>query len=115
MTVPGVSTLMGLIEEALRDKFFPVLFGGEEINSDFRKILDHSIKHGSLCIPHPQMSEESAHNISKAASGKLVGSLLEGNALNYVVQRACVCGASTGARKEGKHVELAYLARKRSL
>ena len=28
-TVPGVSTLMGPIEEALREKFFPALFGGE--------------------------------------------------------------------------------------
>ena len=28
MTVPGVVTLMGPIEEALREKFFPALFGG---------------------------------------------------------------------------------------
>ena len=28
-TVPRVDTLMGPIEEALRDKFFPSLFGGE--------------------------------------------------------------------------------------
>ena len=27
-TVHGVGTLMGLIEEALREKFFPALFGG---------------------------------------------------------------------------------------
>ena len=27
-TVPGVGTLMGPIEEALRDKLFPALFGG---------------------------------------------------------------------------------------
>ena len=40
-TVPGFSTLMGPIEEALRDKFFPSLFGGEEIDADFRKILGH--------------------------------------------------------------------------
>ena len=44
---------MGLIEEALREKLFPALFGGEDINSDFRKILDHSVKHGSLGIPDP--------------------------------------------------------------
>ena len=36
-TVPGVGTLMGPIEEALREKFFPSLFRGEEITSDFRK------------------------------------------------------------------------------
>ena len=27
-TVPGVGTLMGPIEESIRDKFFPSLFGG---------------------------------------------------------------------------------------
>ena len=35
-TVPGVGTLMGPIEEALREKFFPALFEGEEINANFR-------------------------------------------------------------------------------
>ena len=44
-TVPGVGTLMGPLEEALREKFFPSLFGGEEINADFWKILGHSVKH----------------------------------------------------------------------
>ena len=28
-TVPGVGTLMGHIEEALREKLFPPLFGGK--------------------------------------------------------------------------------------
>ena len=55
-TVPGVDTLMGPIEEALREKYFPALFGGEEINADFRKILGHSVKHGGLGIPYPQLS-----------------------------------------------------------
>ena len=32
------------IEEALREKLFPALFGGEDINADFRKILGHSVK-----------------------------------------------------------------------
>ena len=34
-TVPIVGTMMGPIEEALREKFFSVLFGGEDINGDF--------------------------------------------------------------------------------
>ena len=55
-TVPRVGTLMGPIEEALRDKFFPALFGGEEINADFWQILGHSIKHGGLGIPDPWLS-----------------------------------------------------------
>ena len=36
-TVPGVGTLMGPIEESLRDNFFLSLFGGEEVNANFRK------------------------------------------------------------------------------
>ena len=44
---PGVGTMMGPIEEALREKFFPALFGGEEITADFRKILGHIVKHAA--------------------------------------------------------------------
>ena len=55
-TIPVVGPLMGPIEEALREKFFPALFGGEEINADFRKILGNSVKHGSLGIPDPWLS-----------------------------------------------------------
>ena len=55
MTVPGVGTLMGPIEDALREKFFPSIFGGEEINSDFRKILGHKVKHGGLGIPDARL------------------------------------------------------------
>ena len=51
---------MGTIEEALREKFFPSLFGGEDITADFRKILGHSVKHGGLGIPDPRLSAESA-------------------------------------------------------
>ena len=69
---------MGPIEEALREKFSPALFGGEEIDADFRKILGHIVKHGSLGIPDPRMSAECAYNTSKAASRKLVDSLLGG-------------------------------------
>ena len=54
--VPRVGTLMGPIEETLREKFFPVLFGREEINADFRQILFHSVNHESLGIPDPWLS-----------------------------------------------------------
>ena len=70
-TVPGVGTLIGPIEEALREKFFPVLFGGEEITANFQKILGHSVKHDGLGIPNPRLSAESAYNTSKAASTEL--------------------------------------------
>ena len=87
-TVPGVGTLMGPIEEALRENFFPALFGGEEINADFRKILGHSVNHGVLGIPDPRLSAKSAYNTSKAASRELVNYILGGSILNYVGHRA---------------------------
>ena len=40
----------------LREKFFPALFGEEEINADFLKILGHSVKHVGLNIPDPWLS-----------------------------------------------------------
>ena len=95
----GVSTLMGLIEEALREKFFPSLFGGEEITSDFRKILGDIVKHGGLGILDPRLSAESAYNNYKAASRELVDSILGGSVLNYVGHRACIRKASQTARK----------------
>ena len=51
---------MGPIEEALREKFFPSLFRGEEITANFRKILVNSVKHGGLGIPDPWLSAECA-------------------------------------------------------
>ena len=66
-TVPRVGTLMGPIEEALREKLFPSLFGGEEITADFWKILGQSVKHVGLGISDPRQSAECAYNTSKAA------------------------------------------------
>ena len=108
-TVTRVGTLMGLIVEALREKFFPALFGGEEINADFRKILYHTVKHGGLVILDPRLSVNSEYNTSKADSRELVDSLLGGTALNYIRHRACVCGTSEGARKEKKHDDMVEL------
>ena len=79
---------MGPIEEALREKFSPSLFEGEDIIADFRKILGHSVKHGGLGIPDPRLSVESAYNTSKAAIRELLDSLLEGSVLKYVGHRA---------------------------
>ena len=60
---------MGPIEEAQREKFLPALFGGEEINADFRKILGRSVKNGGLAILDPWLSSDSSYNTYKAASG----------------------------------------------
>ena len=87
------------IEEALRAKFFLALFGGEEINVDFWKILDNSVTYGGLSIPDPWLSAESAYNTSKAYSVELVNSLLGGSSLNYVGHMVCVRRASAGARR----------------
>ena len=90
---------MGPIEEALREKLFPALFGEEDINSNFRKILGHSVKHGGLGIPDPRLSAESAYNTPKAASRGLVDFLLGGSVLIYVGHRACKRKASLAARR----------------
>ena len=100
---------MGPIEEALREKLFPALFGGEDINSKFRKILCHCVKHGGLSISEPRRSAESAYKTSKEDSGELVYSLLGGSSLNYIVHRACISGESAGARIESKHMKLVEL------
>ena len=60
--------MVGPVEEGLRDKLFPALFRGEEINADFRQILGPSVKHGVLCIPDPQLLADIAYNTSKATS-----------------------------------------------
>ena len=106
---------MGPIEEAIREKFFPALFGGEEIDSDFWKTLCHNVKHGGLGITNPLMSAESVYNTSKAASGELVDSLLGGSALNYICHRACVRKASLASRRAKIHVKLGELARQKNL
>ena len=55
-TVPRVGTLIGPIEESIREKFFSVLFRGEEINANFRKILGRSVKYGGLVLSDHQFS-----------------------------------------------------------
>ena len=110
-TVPRVGNIVGPIEEAQREIFFPTLFGGEEINAGLRKIIGHSVKHGGLGIPDPWLSEDIAYNTSVVASEELVYYLLGGTSLNYVGHRACIQGVSVGVRKERKHLETTDLDR----
>ena len=100
---------MGPIEEVLRENFFPLLFGGEEIDANFRKILGHSVKHGGLGIPDPRMLAECGYNTSKATSRDLVYSLLGGSVFNYVGHRVCVRKASQSARRSTMIVEMSEL------
>ena len=89
--------------------------GGEEINTDFRKILGHSVKHGGLGILDPQLSAESAYHTSKAARVELVDSLLGGSALNYVGHGAYVRWTSLLKRRENMYVELGEISRQKEL
>ena len=61
------------------------------------------------------MSAESAYNTSKAASGKLVDSLLGGSVLNYVGHRECIRKASLAARHAKIHVDLGEVDRRKEL
>ena len=53
-SVPGVSTMMGPIEEALIETLFPAIFRREEVDANFWKILVHSVNSGRIVIPYPQ-------------------------------------------------------------
>ena len=100
---------MGPIEEDLREKFFPLPFGGEEITADSQKILGHSVKHGGLGLRDPRFSAESAYNTSKAASEELVEYLLGGSVLNYVGHRSGVRKSNQTARLSKRSVELSEI------
>ena len=97
---PGVGSLMGPIEDALREAFFPANFEMEDVSADLIEILGHSVKRGGLGIPDPRMLEERVYNTSKAASEVLVCSLLGGTDLNYVAHKGCVRRSSADGRKQ---------------
>ena len=90
---------MGPIEDSLREAFFLAFLVGEEVSSDLREILDHSMKLRSLGLPHPRLLADSAYSTSKAAREVLVGPLIGGTTLNYVVHKCCVHRASADGRK----------------
>ena len=72
---------MGPIEEALKEKFFPMLLGGGGYQRRISELLGHSVNHGGLVILDLQLSAESAYKTSNAASGDLFDSLLGGSNL----------------------------------
>ena len=115
MTVPTVGPPMSTIEEALREKFLPTIFWGEDINADFRQILGHSVKHGGLGKLEPQLSAESAFNTSKAASGELKDSLLGGSVLEYVGNRACVHKKSQMTRRTKMSFDMGEVFRRKEI
>ena len=72
-TVPEVDSLMGPIEYALREAFFPAILLREEVSTDLREILGHIVKHGGLGIPVLWLPEERAYSTSEASREVLVG------------------------------------------
>ena len=61
------------------------------------------------------MLAKRAYNTSKAASEVLVGSLLGGTDLNYVVHKGCICRASSDGRKQRELAEKAVILRRKEL
>ena len=59
--LPGVGTIIGPIEDALREAFLPALSGGEEVSDDLREILGHKVKRGGLNLPYPCLSVDHAY------------------------------------------------------
>ena len=108
-TVPGVGSLMGPIEDSLRDAFLPALFGGEEVSTNLREILFHSVKRGGLGIPYPWMLAEHKYNTSKSSSEVLVVSLLGGTNINYVAHKCCVRRENDDGQKQREFLEKAAL------
>ena len=97
--VPGVGTLVGPIDDSLREAFFPAIFGWEEVSADLSEILGYIMRCGGLGIPDPRMSKECAYNTSKSSSEVLVGSHIGGTNLNYVAHKGCLCRASSDGWK----------------
>ena len=106
---------MDTIEYALREAYFPALFGGEEDRSDLREILGHSVKHGVLCIPDPRLLEERTYNTYKASREVLVGSLLGGTDLNYVAHKFFVRRPSADGLKQREFLEMTAMTRRKDL
>ena len=114
-TVTGVGTLMGPIEDALREAFFPEIFRGKDVSANFSETLGRSMKRGGLGIPDSCLSAEHVYNTSKAASKVLVGSLLGGTNLNYVAHKASVCRSSAYGQKQQEFSYIEALTRRKEL
>ena len=106
---------MGPTKDALREAFFPALFGGEEVSTNLREILGHNVKYGGLGIPDPRLSAERAYSTSNADIEVLVGSFLGGTDLNYIMHNGFVRRASADRRKQREIAEKAVILRCKEL
>ena len=93
------------MEDALREAFLPIRFGGEEVNADLREILGRSVKHGGLDLLDPWLSAERAYTF-KSVSEVMVGSLLGVIDLNYVTHKSSVCRMSADGQKRWEYLDI---------
>ena len=114
-TIPGVGSLMGPIEDALREALLPALFRGEEVSAKLKEILGHSVKKRDLDIQNPRLLEECAYNTFKSAIEVLLGSRVGGTDLNYVARKGCVCRASVDRWKKWEFSETKSLMMQKDL
>jgi hypothetical protein len=80
------------VEEALRKKFIPTLFGrlGMVMNDDNRRLYSHGVKQGGLNIRNPCDGAAGLHASSKAATAELVKALVDGTRLGLGAHAAAV-------------------------
>jgi hypothetical protein len=99
---PDVGTYLQPVEDALRSKFIPALFGGlsEPINDEFRRLLSNGVKQGGLAIPNPVLGASRLHQASKDSAELLVESLIGNDELNNEEHTKCVRKGSASARLE---------------
>ena len=103
--------MMGSIEDSQREAFKTALFGKEEVSTDLRKILGHSVKLEGIGLLETRLLAEHVYNTSEAANDVLVGSLLGGTDLNYAAQKGCIRRESVDRWKHREFLETEALTR----
>jgi hypothetical protein len=106
---PDVGPFLQPVEDAIRSKFLPSLFGfTEPITDNFRRLLAQGVKQGGIAIRDPVAGAPRLHQASTDASARLVESLVSGDDLNCEAHARCVRAAGSLARaeraREGKEV-----------
>ena len=100
---------MDLIKSALRDEFFPALFGGEEVSIDLQALSVHGVKCRGIRIPDPQKEEVQGHETLEASCEALVESFLGSTDLIYVGNWYFIRKFRAWLRKYGRREKTAAL------
>ena len=85
--VPNVGPLLAPIEEAIREKFIPALFGfsPSDLTGEMRYLLSLSVKQGGLAIRHPVEQAPLCYETSRASVDHLVETLVDRRTLSLTV------------------------------